>query len=786
MMKKISLLLFGLLYGTFSSLFAENVSEENALKVATRFTQQIDDQPLEPSQSPVLAYSARPSLRTDAPNNYYYVFNRGNDNGYIIVAGDDRAYPILGYATKGHFLYEKIPDNMKRWLQEYAGQIQYAYTNVADPEVDVKKRWEALLTDDKLPLLTSKILLNTASWGQHSPFNNQCPMVNGQRAVTGSVATAMAIIMKYHKYPDQGTGSHSYTDVYGNSYSCGFETPYDWDRMLDDYSGDYTEDQKNAVAKLMYHCGVSCETNYDSDKSSTTLKKIAIALPEYFKYDKDKICRKTRKEHSEKDWASFIQTELDNDRPIAYGTTIEKVDYAFVLAGYNDDNQYYVNWGKVSDSSDYNGWFRLSALTLDKTLYNQDMVIGIKPPEKETFFYNVTWTDLSGVTVVPSSGFNSNQIASGGTFKFRIKHTTGKKVVVKNGTVILTPDLSGDYVLTNIRGNTFLTLSFETIVYQVILPTLPGFDIQAAPGYNASSVESGSDFKFTVIPYAVYENYTIRVSVNGVLLSSADGTTYIIEEVKKDQLVEVKIEIEEFPPIVSPTYRIISYVDTGAALIPANGYYANAVEEGNDFKFYVDLDYGYRNWEVTVKVDDAVLSSDSWGVYKISNIYSDKTVVITLSEVFTVTYVNAQEEIEVVAENGYNMDRVVAGSDFAFHLVSPYNEEVLAVYANGKRLVPSLSVYTIPNVQENQEITVQMIDVGNEKILSDDVRIEVDEKKICITHPYMENIPVYITSFSGALYAVYKLNGVYTELELPAKGSYIIYFGGFSQKIIVR
>lgn len=651
MMKKISLLFFGLLYGTFSSLFAENVSEENALKVATRFTQQIDDQPLEPSQSLVLAYSARPFLRTDAPNNNYYV------NWDLGKKSDSSDY--------------------NGWFR------------------------------------LSALTLNGNS------YNYQQDMVIGIKPSEGGTPDHCIVITKYH----------------ASSIGLTLETtPIQKDN--------FTVNVSTVVAKgsVDFNAAVSIAHLNANGEIKEIVSSNQLSLTVSMSSDLVQDLRFTN--------CKINESIEPGDQLCLVYKIINYMDVYSIVEGTSD-----------------------LPTRIDLT---------------EGTPYKVTWNELSDVTVFSEEGYNSNSIAAGGAFKFTIENMTDKNVVVKNGTVTLIPDAFGVYTLLNIQENIVLTLSFETVVYQVTLPIIPGFDIQAAPSYNASSVESGSDFKFTVIPYAVYENYTIRVRVNGVLLSSADGTTYIIEEVKTDQIVEVEIKIEEFPPIVSPTYRIISYVDTGAALIPANGYYANAVEEGNDFKFYVDLDYGYRNWEVTVKVDDVVLSSDSWGVYKISNIYSDKTVVITLSEVFTVTYVNAQEEIEVVAENGYNMDRVVAGSDFAFHLVSPYNEEVLAVYANGKRLVPSLSVYTIPNVQENQEITVQMIDVGNEKIPSDDVRIEVGEKKICITHPYMENIPVYITSFSGALYAVYKLNGVYTELELPAKGSYIIYFGGFSQKIIVR
>ena len=1073
-MKKCLLILLGVAWGSLSFLFAEHVPADKALQVATHFTQQIGDNPLRSGQSLELAYAARPSLRAVAPEAYYYVFNRGSNNGYIVVAGDDRAYPILGYATTGDFSYEKIPDNMKWWLQEYADQIQYAYTNVTEPEAAVKNRWEVLQNGTGLPSLKSQVLLNTALWEQHSPFNDQCPMVNGRRAVTGCVATAMAIIMKYHKYPDQGTGSHSYRDDYGNNYSASFSTPYIWNQMLDDYSGNYTVAQGNAVATLMYHCGVSCEMNYNPSGSGTALGKIAIALPKYFKYDAG-ICSMIRDGHSDSEWASLIQTELNNNRPIAYGgTTSGNSGHAFVLAGYNSNSQYYVNWGwgKKYDGTDYNGWFRLSALTLDGSAYNyqQDMVMGIRRPaggtpvhrfviakyqtsskgltlattpiQKENFTvnvstvviegsgafnaiasiahikadgtmkgivstsqynleastpggyygnlaferckisapieagdqlcmvytvnkvggyqivegtpdlptrinltedtpstsykvtwntlsgvtispvsgfdansiaaggtfkftitnttgkavvvkngtviltpdaagvytisniqkniqlvlslisltYKVTWNTLSGVTVSPLSGYNANSIAAGGTFKFKITNTTGKKVIVKNGTVTLEPDASGVYTLLNIQaniqltvafeatyaitwntltgvtvvpepgydpasvtkgedfkfkivntsgknvivkksstlvipdnsgvytilnvqGNTRLTFSFEIVTtYQVTFPVFAGFDIKASAGYNALSVPEGSDFKFTVTPKAGYEAYTVKVTANDVVLTPASGNVYTIRNVTANQTVKV----EATPPDTPTTYRILSRADRGATLVPESGYNANAVAAGDDFKFHVSVNAAYREWEVKVEVDGLTLRPDSRGVYTISNIRADKNVIITFTEVYAVTFVKPKEDVKMVAEAGYDADRIVAGYDFKFHLVSRYTEDQLMVSANGVVLRPVGKIYTIYGIRENQEVTVLVHDVSNEKISADNVRIQVIDHKLCITHPTMKNVPVYVVSFDGTLSKADKLNGVYTELELPGKGAYIVSFEGFSRKIMVK
>ena len=63
---------------------------------------------------------------------------------------------------------------------------------------------------------TSVTPLITTEWGQTSPYNDMCPeYATGKRCKTSCVATAMAQIMRYHKYPTNGVGSKSLKWSYG-------------------------------------------------------------------------------------------------------------------------------------------------------------------------------------------------------------------------------------------------------------------------------------------------------------------------------------------------------------------------------------------------------------------------------------------------------------------------------------------------------------------------------------------------------------------------------------------
>ena len=151
------------------------------------------------AQAPQLSLSM---TGTSADNKVdYYVFNNGKDNGFIIVSGDDKAAPVLGYSDSGSFDANDIPDGMRYWLECYAEQMQYLRSHPESAYVAPRSRPNVMIT----PLLTCK-------WNQNSPYNDQCPTYGTAQnhAVTGCVATATAQVMYYHKWPQQGSSEFTY------------------------------------------------------------------------------------------------------------------------------------------------------------------------------------------------------------------------------------------------------------------------------------------------------------------------------------------------------------------------------------------------------------------------------------------------------------------------------------------------------------------------------------------------------------------------------------------------
>ena len=76
------------------------------------------------------------SLKTASTHALYYVINRGESNGYVVVSGDDRVQPVLAYADKGGLTEDEIEHHPSiKWMfDEYKNQIQWAINNMEDKQ----------------------------------------------------------------------------------------------------------------------------------------------------------------------------------------------------------------------------------------------------------------------------------------------------------------------------------------------------------------------------------------------------------------------------------------------------------------------------------------------------------------------------------------------------------------------------------------------------------------------------------------------------------------------------
>ena len=337
---------------------------------------------------------ARPRLaRVAAPQSAYYVFEN-ETGGFVIVSGDDVAYPILGYSYDKASNVLNMPSNLKAWLEGYAIDIQSAVDSGLQQSDEVKKAWANIESYSNAAVIVSPLILTR--WNQNPYYNDMCPMDNSrnERTVVGCVATAMAQVLKYWEYPITGNGAYSYTHTHGLQSANFANTTYDWANMPLELTATSSDIQKAAVAQLMYHCGVSVEMDYGvastggsgaftiSSKSNST-HCAEYALREYWGY-KPTLQGLQKSNYSDNDWKMMLKNDLKAGRPIIYSGYGDG-GHCFVCDGYNEDEYFHFNWGW---GGLYDGFFLLNALApgtggtgSGSGTYNDDQqaIFGLEP-----------------------------------------------------------------------------------------------------------------------------------------------------------------------------------------------------------------------------------------------------------------------------------------------------------------------------------------------------------------------------------------------------------------------
>ena len=338
--------------------------------------------------------------KADARLADYYVFNAGDGSAFVIVAGDDRAVGVLACGDHAIDLKD-VPCNMQWLLDHYKRQMDFLRSH---PDVKVRAAGQNSVVVSPLVSCT---------WNQRAPFYNQCPTIGTQHCLTGCVATAMAQVMCYWKYPAEAPALDGYTsEVNGMTVGALPGGTFDWENMLDVYPTNATTQQKDAVAMLMRYCGQACYMGYGtsgaySDDELEGMKTFgyneAAAL-----FDRD--------DYTADEWAAMIEEQLAAGCPILYGGVDpdKNAGHAFVVDGCGG-GMYHVNWG-WSGSGD--GYFVLDAFTTMNLKYSseQQMLYQVYPAgylydKHEAFLQPATQVGASSFTATWTDSTPSEQVA---------------------------------------------------------------------------------------------------------------------------------------------------------------------------------------------------------------------------------------------------------------------------------------------------------------------------------------------------------------------------------------
>ncbi len=319
-----------------------------------------------------------------------------NGKGFVIVSADDVAYPVLGYSVaaywpttgaKGTGAAVPLCSQITEYLNGISSQIEQASSSSYRHPSSSVAEWQQLLSTNVTPLTTppdSVGPLLVTQWSQSPYYNEYCPEdANnpGNKAVTGCVATAMAQIIRYWQHPVHGRGTHTYEDNTNGNFgtlSADFaNATYDYANMPFTLNASSTPAQVNAVAHLIYHCGVACDMTYGVGGSGSYDIVARAGLINYFHYSPD-ISYVEKSNVSATQWDSILHHHLAAGEPLMFcGDDPNAGGHAFVCDGYKTDGYYHFNfgWNGYGD-----GWYRTDAVNPSYQFNSgQSVLAGIVP-----------------------------------------------------------------------------------------------------------------------------------------------------------------------------------------------------------------------------------------------------------------------------------------------------------------------------------------------------------------------------------------------------------------------
>lgn len=318
------------------------------------------------------------SVDSDLQSVSYYVFN-APQQGFVIASAYDSTQPVLAYGTEGSLDMDNLPEQLQAWLDGYGEQIEWL-----EQHPEARAAAATVVGDAIAPMLKS-------AWGQNAPYNLLCPIstYTNEHCPTGCVATVMAQVMYYHRWPQAVAADIPEYSTYGISgmpFAAG--TPIDWDNMLPTYpTTGPTDTEKQAVAQLMAMCGSALETRYSASSSASGNIMFKNALKDYFDYD-PALNLIERINYRQTVWNQLIYDELKTGRVVPYfgGNLSDLSTHAFIIDGYGRDDYFHVDWGWEGRS---NGYFLLSVLDYD---YSYNVA-----PKASALGYSVGQTAVLGI-----------------------------------------------------------------------------------------------------------------------------------------------------------------------------------------------------------------------------------------------------------------------------------------------------------------------------------------------------------------------------------------------------
>ncbi len=293
--------------------------------------------------------------KSDKSTDFYFVFTF-ETGGFVIVSAEDVLPPVLGYSIESPYSDTDQPDSYKNFMQSYCDAVEFIRENDIKQAEETQQLWnyyKSYNPEEQLKSPSSKSVdpLLSSLWDQGGTYNLLCPADPsgpGGHVYAGCVATAMAQVMYYWRYPIHGSGSHSYNYPPYGTLSANFgATTYEWGGMQNSID----HGNPNPIALLQYHCGVAVDMMYGPDGSGAYSNDVPPALKNYFGYSNDCFFS-WKDDHSNTEWSNMLKENLDESWPMYYSGFSSAGGHAFVCDGYQDD-YFHFNFGWSGSSNGY-------------------------------------------------------------------------------------------------------------------------------------------------------------------------------------------------------------------------------------------------------------------------------------------------------------------------------------------------------------------------------------------------------------------------------------------------
>ena len=655
MNRKLYLVVPFLLCALFS--FAKDVNESYAMQVARNYYNNITQSNAQLTLAYACVSNANVGRSSDAKP-VYYVFNTTDGKGFIMVSGDDLVQPVLAYSTEGAYMPNNVPDGPRKWIEGYKQQILFVKENVTETTPEITKQWKDYY-DNNFAISGQRDAnavnpLCATKWNQspyenfYSPYDQQY----GEKCVTGCVATAMAQIMKFWNYPTQGTGFHSYNEQSYGTLSANFgSTTYNWSSMPNVLSS-----VNQDVSTLMFQCGVSVDMDYGpSQTGGSAAYVVAAASPvqacseyaykTYFGYDPATVQGILRQNYSQANWISAMKAELDAGRPVQYAGIGNGGGHTWVMDGYDNNNNFHMNWGWAGNSD---GYFSLN--NLDPSALgagggtggfnnNQQAVIGLKPLTGNGGGGGGGGTiNPGGIVLYSATTVSANPVVAGSNFSVYAQ-------IANTGSTTFTGDIAA--ALFNSDGvfidyiQQFSGQQLQSNFYYDFTFTINQLSLIPGEYYIGLFYKSGSNNYSLIDNGSFYNPVSITVTTSPSDIRMFSGSTLNPTAVVRGQAMQVATQIANYGSVGFNGYL-------AAAVYDEQGNYVQTIQDGPvqmnagnyyDFTFsstglnvtpgtyYIAYSYSYDNvsWglvytddfgskpnPIKVVVSDAPLSPDMY------------------------------------------------------------------------------------------------------------------------------------------------------------------------------